>query len=73
MGSILKALGLTIWGLIGFGLLAIFIFVGYEAALKYRASSGSIVNESADERSIQTVTARPIRRYRRDSTGGSNA
>ncbi len=47
MGSILKALGLTIWGLIGFGLLAIFIFVGYEAALKYRASSGSMVNESA--------------------------
>jgi tetratricopeptide (TPR) repeat protein len=47
VGSILKALGLTIWGLIGFGLLAIFIFVGYEAALKYRASSGSTVNESA--------------------------
>jgi len=47
VGSILKALGLTIWGLIGFGLLAIFIFVGYEAALKYRASSGSMVNESA--------------------------
>ena len=47
MGSILKALGLTIWGLIGFGLLAIFLFVGYEAALKYRASSGSVANESA--------------------------
>jgi hypothetical protein len=47
LGSILKALGLTIWGLIGFGLLAIFIFVGYEGALKYRASSGSIVNENA--------------------------
>jgi hypothetical protein len=47
VGSILKALGLTIWGLIGFGLLATFIFVGYEAALKYRASSGSMVNESA--------------------------
>jgi len=44
VGSILRALGLTIWGLIGFGLLAIFIFVGYEAALKYRASSGSMVN-----------------------------
>ena len=44
MGSILKALGLTIWGLIGFGLLAIFIFVGYEVALKYRASSGSMEN-----------------------------
>jgi tetratricopeptide (TPR) repeat protein len=47
VGSFLKALGLTIWGLIGFGLLAIFIFVGYEAALKYRASSSSSVNESA--------------------------
>jgi tetratricopeptide (TPR) repeat protein len=47
VGSILKALGLTIWGLIGLGLLAIFIFVGYEAALKYRASSGSVVNENA--------------------------
>ena len=42
----LKALGLTIWGLIAFGLLAIFIFVGYEAALRYRASSGSMVDES---------------------------
>jgi tetratricopeptide (TPR) repeat protein len=47
VGSMLKALGLTIWGLIAFGLLAIFIFVGYEAALRYRASSGSIVDESA--------------------------
>jgi tetratricopeptide (TPR) repeat protein len=47
VGSILKALGLTIWGLIGFGLLAIFIFVGYEAALRYRASSGSMFNEDA--------------------------
>jgi len=47
VGSILKALGLTIWGLIGFGLLAIFIFVGYEAALKYRSSSGSMVNDDA--------------------------
>jgi tetratricopeptide (TPR) repeat protein len=34
----LKALGLTIWGLIALGLLAIFIFVGYEVALKYRAA-----------------------------------
>jgi tetratricopeptide (TPR) repeat protein len=47
VGSILKALGLTIWGLIGFGLMAIFIFVGYEAELKYRASSAFMVNESA--------------------------
>lgn len=39
MGSLLKALGLTIWGLVAFGLLAIFIFVGYEAALKFRGPS----------------------------------
>jgi tetratricopeptide (TPR) repeat protein len=40
VGLTLKALGLTIWGLIAFGLLVIFIFVGYEAALRYRATSG---------------------------------
>jgi tetratricopeptide (TPR) repeat protein len=40
--SILKALGLTIWGLVAFGLVAIFIFVGYEVALKYRATSSSV-------------------------------
>jgi tetratricopeptide (TPR) repeat protein len=47
VGSILKALGMTIWGLIGFGLLAIFIFVGYEAAIRYHTSRSSTVNESA--------------------------
>jgi tetratricopeptide (TPR) repeat protein len=47
VGSILKALGLTIWGLIGLGLMAIFIFVGYEAALKYRASVDPMFNEHA--------------------------
>jgi tetratricopeptide (TPR) repeat protein len=47
VGSILKALGLTIWGLIGIGLLAIFMIVGYEAALKHRASSDSTVNGNA--------------------------
>jgi tetratricopeptide (TPR) repeat protein len=46
MGSMLKALGLTIWGLIAFGLLVTFTFVGYEAALKHRASSGSVVDSS---------------------------
>jgi tetratricopeptide (TPR) repeat protein len=46
VGSILKGLGLTIWSLIAFGLLAIFIFVGYEAALKYRTSNGSVADES---------------------------
>jgi tetratricopeptide (TPR) repeat protein len=46
VGSILKGLGLTIWSLIAFGLLAIFIFVGYEAALKYRPSNGFVADES---------------------------
>ena len=55
VGSLLKALGLTIWGLIAFGLLALFIFVGYEAALKYRSSEAtpekttSSVRQSAAE------------------------
>jgi tetratricopeptide (TPR) repeat protein len=54
VGSILKALGLTIWGLIGFGLLAIFLFVGYEAAVKYRASSASMVNEATNDQTKQS-------------------
>jgi tetratricopeptide (TPR) repeat protein len=33
----LKALGLTMWGVIAFGLLVLFGVVGYEAAIKYRA------------------------------------
>lgn len=45
MRSILKALGLTIWGLVAIGLLAIFVFVGYEAAIMHRASSGTLVDE----------------------------
>jgi tetratricopeptide (TPR) repeat protein len=48
VGSILKALGLTIWGLIGLGLLAIFMFVGYEAALRYRASSNTAHENTAN-------------------------
>jgi tetratricopeptide (TPR) repeat protein len=44
LGSILKALGLTIWGLIALGLLAVFMFVGFEAALRYRASIASVVD-----------------------------
>ena len=59
MGSILKALGLTIWGLIGFGLLTIFIFVGYEAALKYRASSGSMVNENVTNDQLKQLQVGP--------------
>lgn len=45
MGSIFKALGLTIWGLIAFGLLAIFIFVGFQAAVRHRTSSGPMSDE----------------------------
>ena len=45
MSSILKALGLTIWGLIAIGLLATFVFVGYEAAIRHRASSGTMADE----------------------------
>ena len=39
MGSILKALGLTVWGLAAIGLLAILVFVGYETAMKHRTLS----------------------------------
>jgi tetratricopeptide (TPR) repeat protein len=68
MGSMLKALGLTIWGLIAFGLLVVFIFVGYEAALKHRPSSGSGVDASTASPqsrevprgpSVGTETAKP--------------
>src|SRR5260370_33847125 len=45
MKAILKALGLTIWGLIAIGLLATFVFVGYEAAIMHRASSGTMADE----------------------------
>lgn len=47
MSSILKALGLTIWGLIAVGLLATFVFVGYEAAIRHRASSGTMADEDS--------------------------
>ena len=55
MGSILKALGLTIWGLVAIGLLAIFVFVGYEAAIRHRPSSGTLVDEStSNDRSSES-------------------
>jgi tetratricopeptide (TPR) repeat protein len=44
LGSLLKGLGMTIWGLIAFGLLAIFVFVGYQAALKSRSPSTSVAD-----------------------------
>jgi len=35
------------WGLIAFGLLIVFFFVGYQAALKYRPSSAPVVDASS--------------------------
>jgi tetratricopeptide (TPR) repeat protein len=45
LGAMLKALGLTIWGLIALGLLALFLVVGYQTALKLR-SSGILVADT---------------------------
>ena len=42
MGPLLKALGMTIWGLVALGLLAVFIFVGYEAAVKFRSPGAPV-------------------------------
>jgi hypothetical protein len=36
---VLKALGLTIWGLVGLGLLTLFVVVGYQAALRFHSFS----------------------------------
>jgi tetratricopeptide (TPR) repeat protein len=47
LGSLLKALGLTIWGLTALGLAAVFIFVGYQAALKYRSATAAMNAASA--------------------------
>ena len=32
-------MGLTLWGLIAFGLLTVFLFVGYQAAVRLRSPS----------------------------------
>jgi tetratricopeptide (TPR) repeat protein len=37
LSTVLKALGLTMWGLIAFGLLILFVLVGYQAATKFRS------------------------------------
>lgn len=44
MGPLLKALGLTIWGLVALGLLALFAVVGYQAALKLRTPSAPVAD-----------------------------
>lgn len=58
MGPLLKALGLTIWGLVALGLLAVFIFVGYEAALKFRSPGpmADIPDKSAQASSSSDLT-----------------
>jgi hypothetical protein len=53
LGAMLKALGLTMWGLIAFGLLIVFFFVGYQAALKYRLSSAPVVDASLPSPKIE--------------------
>jgi tetratricopeptide (TPR) repeat protein len=35
--TLIKALGLTVWGLVAFGLLILFVLVGYQAALRFRS------------------------------------
>ena len=69
MGSLLKALGLTIWGLIAFGLLAIFIFVGYQAALKFRGSSTPVADTHSTN--VQSDARPPSARS--DSDAGTQA
>jgi tetratricopeptide (TPR) repeat protein len=56
VGAMLKALGLTMWGLIAFGLLVVFIFVGYQAAPKYHPSSAPVVDASSP---IPKIEAQP--------------
>jgi tetratricopeptide (TPR) repeat protein len=82
LGSILKALGLTIWGLIGFGLLVVFIFVGYQAALKFSSSGGWAVDSGAAVRqsnaksmapSSSTVAAAPAAPKPGEATSPSEA
>lgn len=41
MGSLLKALGVTIWGTIAVGLLLTIVLLGYRAVVKYRDLSAA--------------------------------
>jgi len=58
---VLKALGLTIWGLIGLGLLALFVVVGYQAALKFRSPGIPVADRQSknDESSGSVAFMRP--------------
>jgi hypothetical protein len=60
--AILKALWLTIWGLIAIGLLATFLFVGYQAAIRHRASSGIIADEGTSIDRAEPGKFGPFRR-----------
>jgi tetratricopeptide (TPR) repeat protein len=60
LGSLLKALGLTIWGLVAFGLLVVFIFVGYQAALRFHSPGVSIADtHSTKDQSDSAPALRP--------------
>jgi hypothetical protein len=61
--SILNALGLAIWGLIGFGLLVLFIVVGYHVALKIRSTDGlALESEAASHQSNGESMEPPVSR-----------
>jgi tetratricopeptide (TPR) repeat protein len=62
LSTLLKALGLTVWGLIAFGLLILFVLVGYQAATKFRSPS----LPAADTRDVNgqtdsSMSASPVR------------
>jgi tetratricopeptide (TPR) repeat protein len=61
LGSLLKALGLTIWGVTALGLVAIFIFVGYQAALKYRAANAPIDAAPVAAQPLEPASPPPVR------------
>jgi tetratricopeptide (TPR) repeat protein len=46
------------WGLIAFGLLILFVFVGYQAAMKFRSPSIPVVNTRGEN--DQTDASRPV-------------
>jgi tetratricopeptide (TPR) repeat protein len=59
MYSILKGLGMTIWGLIAIGLMVIFLLVGYEVALKHRVVLPGLNDEKAvDNRGSPSLPSR---------------
>jgi tetratricopeptide (TPR) repeat protein len=44
LSAVLKAMGLTLWGLIAFGLLTVFLFVGYQAAIRLRSPNHPVAD-----------------------------